>query len=87
MAEGPGKKQEKGIGDGLSGTAKATQQAVRYLDAVWKLIGGTVMGVVGGYFLDRWLGTKPWLLMVGALVGIGLGFYGLILDLTRLGKK
>ena len=84
---GPGKKPKKGSDDGLSETARATQQAVRYTDAVWKLIGGAVMGVAGGYFLDKWLGTKPWLLMVGALVGIGLGFYGLITDLIRLGKK
>jgi F0F1-type ATP synthase assembly protein I len=29
-----------------------------------------------GYRLDRWLSTEPWLLLVGAFVGISVGFYG-----------
>jgi len=29
-----------------------------------------------GYRLDRWLGTDPWLFVVGALLGISIGFYG-----------
>ncbi len=29
---------------------------------------------VGGYFLDRALGTKPWFVVVGATVGFILGF-------------
>jgi len=27
------------------------------------------VGVIGGHFLDRWLGTSPWLLVAGALLG------------------
>lgn len=30
-----------------------------------------VMGFGGGYLLDRWLGTAPWLTFLGFLVGIG----------------
>lgn len=29
-----------------------------------------VMGFGGGYLLDRWLGTSPWLTFLGFLVGI-----------------
>jgi ATP synthase protein I len=29
-----------------------------------------VMGFGGGYLLDQWLGTSPWLTLVGFLVGI-----------------
>jgi len=37
----------------------------------------TVLGLVGGYYLDRWLGTEPWLLLVGLLFGIAAGFVNL----------
>lgn len=28
-----------------------------------------------GWFLDRWLGTRPWLLVAGALMGNAAGLY------------
>jgi ATP synthase protein I len=28
-------------------------------------------GLIGGYYLDEWLGTKPWLLMIGTFGGLG----------------
>lgn len=28
-----------------------------------------------GWLLDRWLGTKPWLLVVGIVLGAVAGFY------------
>ena len=83
MASGPKKGEED---DGLSDEARAMQQAAPYFNAVSKLIGGTVIGVVGGYLIDRHTG-KQWPLIVGAVVGIGVGFYGFISDLIRLGKK
>jgi len=32
-------------------------------------------GAWGGHVLDSRLGTDPWLLLVGALLGIAAGFY------------
>ncbi|MBI2467428.1 MAG: AtpZ/AtpI family protein [Candidatus Rokubacteria bacterium] len=37
----------------------------------------TVLGLGGGYYLDRWLGTSPWLTLVGLLLGIAAGFVNL----------
>lgn len=37
----------------------------------------TVIGLAGGYVLDRWLGTSPWLTMVGLGFGIAAGFVNL----------
>ena len=37
----------------------------------------TVIGLAGGYFLDRWLGTKPWLTLIGLGFGIAAGFVNL----------
>ena len=36
-----------------------------------------LLGIYIGYRLDRWLETSPWWLVVGALVGLVLSFYGL----------
>ena len=32
-----------------------------------------VMGFGGGYWLDTWLGTKPWLSFIGFFVGLAAG--------------
>jgi ATP synthase protein I len=33
---------------------------------------------VAGYWLDRWLGTRPWLMVVGVFVGFALGLVYLV---------
>jgi F0F1-type ATP synthase assembly protein I len=40
-----------------------------------------VVFTVLGYYLDRWLHTKPWLMVSGVFVGAGLGFAYLVLVL------
>ena len=37
----------------------------------------TVLGLGGGYWADRWLGTGPWLLLIGLGIGIAAGFVNL----------
>jgi len=37
-----------------------------------------------GYLLDRWLGTDPWFLAIGALVGNGAGIYLIWLRSSRM---
>ena len=73
--------------DELSDAAKQMRAASPYLSAVWKMVGGAVVGVGGGYLLDRWLGTRPWLMVALSVVGISVGFYGFIHDLLGMGKK
>jgi ATP synthase protein I len=41
------------------------------------LVVATVLGLAGGYFLDRWLGTSPFLTIGGLLLGIAAGFVNL----------
>ena len=41
------------------------------------LVISTVLGLWGGYVLDRWLGSAPWLMLVGLLLGIASGFVNL----------
>jgi ATP synthase protein I len=41
------------------------------------LVMATVIGLAGGYYADRWLGTAPWLTMIGLGIGIVAGFVNL----------
>jgi ATP synthase protein I len=43
------------------------------------LVSAIVVGGLMGYFLDRWLHTKPWLLLVFG----GIGFYAGVRDVLR----
>ena len=45
--------------------------------ASYTLIGAIIVLGGLGYFADRWLGTSPWLLLAGLLLGIVVGFYEL----------
>jgi ATP synthase protein I len=69
------------------GVTNALSKAQPYLDAVWLMTGSVALGALGGYFLDRHFGTKPWLLVVGSLLGIGSGFYAFIRAVMALDKK
>jgi ATP synthase protein I len=53
--------------------------------STWKALGelsslgvamvlATIIGLGGGYFADRWLGTSPWLTLIGLVFGIAAGF-------------
>ena len=48
-----------------------------YLGLGFEIAVPVLLGIYIGYRLDRWLDTSPWLLLVGALLGMGLSFYGL----------
>ncbi|HCS47678.1 MAG: hypothetical protein A2V45_10275 [Candidatus Aminicenantes bacterium RBG_19FT_COMBO_58_17] len=45
------------------------------------------VGLFMGYFLDRLLGTDPWLLIVFTLFGVASGFLSLFRGLKRLGLE
>ena len=49
------------------------------LELPFTLVGAIAVGVTIGYFLDRWLHTKPWLTLIfGAL-----GFFGGVREILR----
>lgn len=43
--------------------------------AAFTLFASVVSGLLAGWLLDRWLGTNPWLLVVGIVLGSAAGFY------------
>ncbi len=55
-----------------------TQQVHSALNDGWmeggSFLGSVLAGTLLGYFLDRWLGTDPWLVSIGIIVGAYAGF-------------
>lgn len=51
-----------------------------------EMVSALVVGVAIGYFLDRWLGTKPWLMLLFFLLGSAAGFLGVYRAATGLGQ-
>jgi ATP synthase protein I len=52
--------------------------------AAFSLFAAVVSGLILGWLLDRWLGTKPWLLVVGIVLGAAAGFYEFIRSASKL---
>jgi ATP synthase protein I len=51
------------------------------------LVLATVIGLVGGYYADRLLGTSPWLLLLGLALGIAAGFVNLFRSVNRADRE
>ena len=52
--------------------------------AALSLFAAVVAGLILGWLLDRWLGTRPWLLVVGIVLGAAAGFYEFIRASSKL---
>lgn len=55
-----------------SRTPRNTSQTARAFGIASEFIFSTLGGVLLGWLIDRWAGTKPW----GTLIGLTLGFVG-----------
>jgi ATP synthase protein I len=44
-------------------------------------------GILVGYLLDRWLGTGPWMVITGIVLGLTSAVIGLIRILNRLNRS
>jgi F0F1-type ATP synthase assembly protein I len=51
--------------------------------ASYGLIGGIMFLGGAGFLADRYLGTKPWCLLAGLIIGLLIGFYRLARVLRR----
>ncbi len=50
-----------------------------------ELVSALVVGVAIGYLLDRWLGTKPWLLILFFVLGSAAGLLNVFRLMSGLG--
>ena len=49
-----------------------------------ELVVATLIGAGLGYLLDRWLGTNPWFLIAGVLIGTVAGFLNVYRIISRI---
>jgi len=52
--------------------------------AAFSLFAAVAAGLIIGWLLDRWLGTRPWFLVTGIVLGSAAGFYELIRSSSKL---
>lgn len=52
--------------------------------AALSLFAAVVAGLIIGWFLDRWLGTRPWLLVLGIVLGAAAGLFEFIRAASKL---
>lgn len=51
------------------------------------IVSAIIVGLVIGYYLDEWLGTKPYLIMVFFVFGVMAGFKMVFEDFRRLQRR
>lgn len=71
--------QEARAADGLTQTPKPAKPAdntamATGMRAGTEFIVALVVPTIAGYFLDQWLGTKPFLMILLLFLGVGAGF-------------
>ena len=74
-------------GSELSAQARAERAAAPYISAVWRVVGGVLVGGGAGWFIDGKLHISPWGLIIGLFVGMGVGFYAMIQGLSTMKKR
>ena len=52
--------------------------------AAFSLFAAVVAGLILGWLLDRWLGTSPWLLVAGLVLGAAAGLFEFIRSSAKL---
>jgi len=66
---------------------KVFSQISRYSTVGLELGFSVAIGVLGGYYLDRWLNTSPWLTIFLLLCGVAAGFKRVYQALKELEKE
>ena len=51
------------------------------------MVAATIIGLAMGYYLDRWLGTSPWLTVLFLGFGVAAGFRNLFVLTNRELKR
>ena len=51
--------------------------ALRLMGVGWYVAASILVGIVGGYWLDKWLGTTIVFTILGVVLGTAVAFYGL----------
>jgi ATP synthase protein I len=81
----PAEAREKGSNG--ADFAAAYRRASPVLDGGYQMVATVLAGTLGGWWLDGKLGTTPWLMVAGAVLGIGGGMTVFFRAVLRMSKK
>ncbi|MCS6927243.1 MAG: AtpZ/AtpI family protein [Candidatus Binatia bacterium] len=59
----------------------------RYGALGFEFAGAVIAGILLGRYLDEWLGTTPWAMLLGAIGGLSGAIYRLVLVLQQLSRR
>jgi ATP synthase protein I len=66
-----------------SKTGSVARQFALASELPFLIVGGALAGGLVGYFLDHWLHTKPWLMIVFGAVGFGVAVRDMLRRLDK----
>ena len=52
-----------------------------------ELVSAVAVGTIIGFILDKWFGTKPWLILIFFFVGVIAGIMNVIKSAKKMQKK
>jgi ATP synthase protein I len=72
----------------MAPTSPTTWQLIGQLSTIgMSFVFALVLGFGGGYWLDGWLGTKPWLSFLGFFLGLAAGILNVYRVMQLANKK
>ena len=80
---GDAKARDEAEHQGKSGSSSNASALGAGMRAASELVAGILVGTGLGFLLDRFLGTKPWLLIIFMMLGMAAGFR----NIYRLGMR
>lgn len=83
MAADPHRKPMAKSIDPAARTAKRAFNALSASSVGLELGLAVIIGLLVGYYLDKWLGTSPWMLLLWMLFGLVAGFRGMFRAVNR----
>ena len=62
-------------------------KGAQFIGLGFEMVVPIVLLMYVGYRFDAWLGSRPWLFLLGALLGIAVGFYVMFKRVGILGSR
>ncbi len=69
------------------GVGRSFREAQPYIDASWQLFASVGLLTAAGYWADKKLGTRPWLLVTGAFLGFAVGLWSFLKVILALDRR